>query len=99
MSCPADHHFFAACSAAVCVLLIIAAHLTGMDHLLAAPCVVNEGSPALLLFSAGKSGSVKRWKLRLAHVMKKLGVEGEGSCHVTSVITTCVLSWVRIAWL
>jgi hypothetical protein len=48
-----------------------------MDQLLAAPCVVNDGSPALLLFSAGKSGSVKRWKLRLAHVMRKLGVDGE----------------------
>ncbi|KAF6256011.1 hypothetical protein COO60DRAFT_151543 [Scenedesmus sp. NREL 46B-D3] len=53
------------------------AHVTGMDHLLAAPCVVNEGSPALLLFSAGKSGSVKRWKLRLSHVLSKLGVDGE----------------------
>jgi hypothetical protein len=59
--------------------VLLAAHVTGMEQLLAAPSAVNDGSPALLLFSAGKSGSVKRWKLKLAHVMKKLGVEGESA--------------------
>ncbi|WIA39093.1 hypothetical protein OEZ86_005233 [Tetradesmus obliquus] len=53
------------------------AHLTGMEHLLAAPCLVRDGSPSLLLFSAGSSGSVKRWRLRLPQLMQKLGVDGE----------------------
>jgi hypothetical protein len=34
-----------------------AAHLTGMDHLLTAPCVVNEGSPELRLSSTACSDS------------------------------------------
>lgn len=57
--------------------MLAAAHLMGMEHLLAAPCLVRDGSPSLLLFSAGSSGSVKRWRLRLPQLMQKLGVDGE----------------------